>query len=53
MIPVLFFAVTAFCAVMGAIHYTAERYARALLYVLVGGCTAFFAIATLPTAFGH
>lgn len=53
MIPALLFAIAAFCAVMGAIHYNAERYARAMLYVLVGGCAAFFTIATLPMAFGH
>jgi hypothetical protein len=50
-IPAVLFAVACACSIGAAFAYQREAWGRTLLYLLVGGVAAYFAIATLGTVF--
>ena len=52
MIPLLFFAMVCFCAIMATFRMAQGRWLMAGLYLLVGVAAAVAAIQTLPTVFG-
>lgn len=53
MIPGLFFAIVCISAVLAMFAMRDGRWGRTLVFLLVGCVATYFAIATLPTAFGR